>query len=316
VRRILLAEKSSFSEVGRRALSEIAPTDSLDLTQDQLSRSIKGYQVLVVRLGLQVDETVLSVADQLQVVATPTTGLDHIDLQAAADRGVGVLSLKGERAFLEQVYATAEHTMALLLSLVRRVPAAFDAVKGYEWRRDLYRGTELSGKVLGIVGYGRLGEMVARCAGGFGMAVLVFDPYRDDLPSVVRSSPSLSHLLTHSDVVSIHVPLNAETTGMISSEQLTSMRPGAVLVNTARGRVVDEAALLAALESGQLAGAALDVLCDEHQIEAGVPHPLIEYARSNDNLILTPHIAGATYESVEKADLFIANKIKEFFKNQ
>lgn len=316
MRRILLAETSSFSERGQKAISEIAPTDFRDLTQDQLYQSIKGYQLLVVRLGLQVDETVLAAADRLQAVATPTTGLDHIDVQAASNRGVRVLSLKGERAFLEEVYATAEHTMALLLSLVRRIPAAFDAVKEHEWRRDLYRGTELSGKMLGIVGYGRLGEMVARYAAAFGMTVLVFDPYRRDLPIEIRSSPTLSHLLAHSDVISIHVPLNDETEGIFSSEQFASMQPGSVLINTARGRLVDEVALLHALESGQLAGAALDVLCNEHQIGAGIPNPLIQYARSHDNLILTPHIGGATQESVEKADLFIAKKIKEFFKDQ
>lgn len=309
--RILLAEKSSFSARGIQALAEIAPLEAFDLPQEQLARAVKGFELLVVRLGLSVDAGVFAAADSLRIVATPTTGLDHIDLEVAQRRGVRVLSLKGERQFLEQVYATAEHTFALLLSLVRRLPAAFESVKAGEWRRDLYRGCELNGKILGIAGCGRLGSMVTRYALAFGMQVLVYDPYAASLPAGVQRCTSFEELLQRSDILSLHVPLNAETQGMLSARQFAQMRPGTLLVNSARGAVVDETALLEALESGHLGGAALDVLCDEHELEGGNPHPLIEYAKGHANLVITPHIGGATQESVEKADLFIAEKIRQ-----
>ena len=224
--RILVAERSSFSQKGLESLAEIAPVEALDLTQAQLAQAVPGYEVLVVRLGLQVDRQVLAAGKALRLVGTPTTGLDHIDLQAAQERGIAVLSLKGERLFLEQVYATAEHTFALLLSLVRRIPAAFEAVKGYEWRRDLYRGSELSGKALGIVGCGRLGAMVARYGAAFGMRVLVYDPYQPRLPEGAVACATLAELLAKSDVVCLHVPLNSETEGMLSAESALAAPPG------------------------------------------------------------------------------------------
>ena len=313
--RILLAEKSSFSTRGMEALSGIAPTDALDLTQDELRDVIKDYDILVVRLGLRVDKPVLEAGKRIRVVGTPTTGLDHIDLDAARERHVAVLSLKGERSFLDDVYATAEHTFALLLSLIRQVPAAFQAVQNYTWRRDFYRGTELYGKVLGVVGFGRLGRMVCRYGLAFGMEIRVHEPYQRMLPDEVLACASLEDLLAGSDVISLHVPLNADTAGMFSDEQFALFRPGSVLVNTSRGAIIDEMALLRALQSESLAGAALDVLCDEHLLERDRANPLIEYARSHTNLIITPHIGGATQESVEKADLFLANKIAQFLKH-
>jgi D-3-phosphoglycerate dehydrogenase len=312
--RILLAEKSSFSTHGVQALSEIAPTDALDLSQDELQDAIKDYDILVVRLGLHVDKSVLVSSERIRVVGTPTTGLDHIDLEAARERNVAVLSLKGERAFLDEVYATAEHTFALLLSLIRQIPAAFQAVKDYTWRRDLYRGTELYDKVLGIVGFGRLGRMVYKYGLGFGMKVLVYDPFQQTLPARVGACASLKDLLRSSDVISLHVPLNADTQGMLSDEEFALIRPESVLINTSRGAIIDEAALLRALQSKSLAGAALDVLCDEHLLDGVKTNSLIEYASNHSNLIITPHIGGATQESVEKADLFLANKIAEFLK--
>jgi D-3-phosphoglycerate dehydrogenase len=314
--RILVAEKSSFSLRGLESLGEIAPVDARDLTQAQLVQAVPDYEILVVRLGLKVDRPVLAAGKALQVVGTPTTGLDHIDLQAAQERGLTVLSLKGERAFLDQVYATAEHTFALLLSLVRHIPAAFEAVKSYEWRRDLYRGRELSGKALGIVGCGRLGSMVARYGAAFGMRVLVYDPYLARIQDGAVACSTLEELLAQSDVVSIHVPLNPETEGMLAEAQLVQLRPGAILINTARGAVVDETALLHALETGRLAGAAVDVICNEQELSQGAINPLIEYTRTHDNLIITPHIGGATQESIEKADLFIAQKIGEYLSNR
>jgi D-3-phosphoglycerate dehydrogenase len=310
--RILLAEKSSFSERGVVALGELGKLDALDLTQDELLAKVIDYDVLVVRLGLRVDADVLNAGSRLKVVVTPTTGLDHIDLRVAAKNGVEVISLKGEREFLDQVPSTAEHTFALMMALLRHIPDSFEAVKGYQWRRDRFRGHELAGKTIGLIGCGRLGTMMVRYCRAFGMRVLVYDPYQTDLPEGIEQVNTLGELLVGSEIVSSHVPLNEETTGMLSEVEFAQMRSGSVLVNTSRGAIVDEAALLRALQSGHLAGAAVDVITDEHTIEQECSHPMIDYAFKHKNLVITPHIGGATFESVEKADLFVIGKLEQW----
>jgi len=310
--RILLAEKSSFSEKGIQALRKLGHLDSLDLSQNALINRILAYDVLVIRLGLRVDSDILNSAPNLKVIATPTTGLDHIDLSATTKNCITVLSLKGEREFLDSVYSTAEHTFALMMALIRHIPSSFDTVKKYQWRRDLYRGKELDGKTIGLVGCGRLGTMMVRYALAFGMEVLVYDPYQENLPSRIKLVDTLEELLSRCDIISLHVPLNQETRGMLSEVEFSLMKPGAFLINTSRGAVIDEKALLVALKSNHLAGAAVDVISNEHVIEFERFHPLIAYALENENLIITPHIGGATFESVEKADLFIANKMRSW----
>jgi D-3-phosphoglycerate dehydrogenase len=312
--RLLLAEKSSFSQRGIEALGDLGQLDALDLTQSELTNRVGNYDVLVVRLGLRVNAEVLAAGKRLQAVVTPTTGLDHIDSMIARQRGIAVLSLKGERDFLDKVVGTAEHTMALMLSLLRHIPFAFDAVKCNEWRRDLYRGRELCERRLGILGYGRLGSIVARYALVFGMHVYVYDPYISDAPPPIKRCSSLEELLSQAEVLTIHVPLNEETEGLLGARELALLPVEAAIVNTSRGAIINEDALLVALESGRLAGAALDVICHEELVGTGVTNPLLDYARAHTNLVITPHIGGATYESVEKADLFIVGKLRRFLK--
>jgi D-3-phosphoglycerate dehydrogenase len=313
--RILLAEKSSFSEKGIAALLKLGNLDAQDLTQEELLDHIPDYDVLVVRLGLRVDSIILGSAANLKIIVTPTTGLDHIDLAAATQKGIHVLSLKGERSFLDTVYSTAEHAFGLLMALVRHIPSSFDAVTKYHWRRDVYRGRELDGKIIGLIGCGRLGSMMVRYARAFGMQVLVYDPYQENLPDEIELVETLDELLSRSDIISLHIPLNHETRGMISETEFLKMKHGAFLVNTSRGAIIEETAFLEALKSGQLAGAALDVVCNEHMIETERYNPLIAYAQENQNLIITPHIGGATFESVEKADIFIVNKLFSWLEN-
>jgi D-3-phosphoglycerate dehydrogenase len=157
--------------------------------------------------------------------------------------------------------------------------------------------------------------MVAHYGRAFGMAVLAYDPYVQNLPDGVLPCSSLEELLRKSHIVSLHVPLNNETSGMFGQAQFAWMQPGAYLLNTSRGAVLDEGALLKALESGNLAGAALDVLENELDLKSGCSNTLIEYARRHDNLIITPHIGGATQESIEKADLFLAAKVGGFLQH-
>jgi D-3-phosphoglycerate dehydrogenase len=315
--KVLNAEARDFSWEARARLAAFADVEEADLDRAGLLRSIVDKDVLIVRLGHRIDEEVMAAAPGLGAISTATTGLDHIDLESAARRGIAVLSLKGETAFLDGVTATAEHTWGLLLSLVRRIPEAVADVGGGSWRRDQFRGIELAERTLGVIGYGRLGRMVARYGVAFGMRVLVHDIA---LPGVLpegMEAASRERLLAEADVISLHVPLGPQTIRLIGGVDFAAMRQGAILINTSRGEVVDGDALLAALSSGRLAGAALDVVGDERQ-GAGTMrmHPLITYAAQSSNLLITPHIGGATWDSMRKTEVFMAAKLHSWAREQ
>lgn len=313
--RILNIEPQDYSSVARRVLLSLGELTEEPMGRVELLSRLPGFQVLITRLGHKIDAQVLGAGPDLRCVVSATTGLDHIDLEAAAEMGIEVLSLRGEWEFLETVSATAEHTWGLLLALVRRLPAAFDAVRRGEWDRDAFKGRELMDKTLGCVGLGRLGRKVAAYGLVFGMQVAAYDPSPLKWVEGVSRAASLEELLPRCQVLSLHPPLNPHTMGMIGAAQLDLLPQGAWLINTARGGLVDEDALLAALESGRLGGAALDVLA--HEKGKGLPEsPLWDYARSHDNLIITPHLAGATRESMAKTELFMANKLAAWLKAQ
>jgi D-3-phosphoglycerate dehydrogenase len=220
-----------------------------------------------------------------------------------------VLSLRGRTQLLGHVRATAEHTIALMLALLRHLPEAAAHARSGRWRRDDFRGRELHGAAVGIVGLGRLGRIVSRTLLAFEARVFGYDP---SVPEGAEPEGvtlvSLPELLRRAEIVSLHASLTADSEGLLGAKEIESMHDGAFLVNTARGELVDEAALLAALESGRLAGAALDVLADENP--AGMPdRPLVRYAATHSNLIITPHIGGCTHESMEKTEVFMAETL-------
>jgi len=234
---------------------------------------------------------------QFDLIASCTTGTDHID-----NRDIPLISLKGETDFLQDVWATAEHTWALIMALIRNIPAAFKDVQQGHWDREKWQGTELHGKTLGIVGYGRVGQQVARFAEAFGMDIMIYDPNHP------LGESYLNTVLRRSDIVTVHVPLNDKTRGMFGINQFAQMKPTAYFVNTSRGAVVNEDALVNILFHKLIAGAAIDVVENEPHI----PHNLGSLAKYGKRLIITPHISGCTTESREKTQLFIANKIKEY----
>ncbi len=309
---IFNAEPENYSEEARSILNQLGILVEIPANRQALLQEVERADVLIVRLGHQVDDEVFRAGQHLKAVVTATTGLDHIDLDAAKRSRVEVLSLRGERAFLDTITATAEHTWGLLLSLVRYIPWAHEHVcQGY-WDRDLFKGRELAGKTLGIVGYGRLGRMVARYGLAFGMPVYVSDPSKPTDTDVTYAS--LHELLSQSDVVSLHVPLSPSTEGMIGEAELGRMRPGAWLINTSRGVIIDEAALLRHLASNRLGGAALDVMAEEsgHDSKWVADSPLIKYARDNRNLLITPHVGGATHDSMRRTEDFMAHKLRSW----
>jgi D-3-phosphoglycerate dehydrogenase / 2-oxoglutarate reductase len=304
--KILIAESRGFPPAALKQLAQAGRVELADLDAAGLARSLADVEVLWVRLRHRIDASLLDRAPRLRMVATPTTGLTHIDLDAVERRGIELVSLRGETAFLNNVRATAEHTIGLILALLRQIPASAEDVRRGNWNRDLFQGSEIFRQTVGVVGYGRLGRIVARYLRALDARVLAADPNvgLDGLEPGVELVP-LTSLLRSARIVTVHVNLHESTQHLIGRREFGMMREGCWFVNTSRGEVVDEAALIAALESGRLRGAALDVISGEHVAGSRV----VEYARSHSNLLITPHTGGCTRESMEKTEIFLADKV-------
>ena len=261
----------------------------LGLSAGDLLDAVKGAHALIIRSATDVTADVLAAGSDLVVVGRAGIGLDNVDLDAATRRGVMVVN-----APQSNIVSAAEHTMALVLAQARNVPQAHAALKQGRWERSQWEGVELDGKTLGIVGLGRIGRHVAKIANAFGMRVLAWRRTPDDgtAASVGAKQCELDDLLRDSDVVTIHATLAPATRGLIDARRLALMKPTAYLINTARGPVVDEAALVAALAGGRLAGAGLDVF-DVEPLPPG--HPLTRLP----NVVLTPHVGWPTDRKYE-----------------
>ena len=312
---VLHIEPLRYNAETRAALLPYCAVDYLDVnTQGELLLAIrkKPYEALFVKLGVSIDRSVFEAAPELQFIVTPTTGLDHIDLEEAEKRGIQVISLKGEVDFLRDIKSTAEHTWAILLALLRKIPAACSDVCEGHWRREPFLGTELNGKTLGIIGYGRLGTIVAGYGQAFHMRVIVNDTDEDKLAHLAPGlEPSnLDYLLRESDIISLHIPSDSRNYHFLNQDKADRMKKGVVLINTARGEVVDGQVLLQALEKGQIAAAAIDVIEGDSSWDQGIPEEqaLVEYARRRDNLLITPHIGGYALESIEGTRAFVVDK--------
>ncbi|MBL8958403.1 MAG: phosphoglycerate dehydrogenase, partial [Gemmatimonadetes bacterium] len=247
----------------------------------------------------------LAKADRLKAIGRAGVGVDTIDVDAASARGIPVLTAPAGNTI-----AAAELTMALLLAVARKVPAADRSMKAGEWDRKSFNGIELYGKTLGLVGAGRIGGQVAKRARAFGMQVMVYDPYLTPERAMeldVRLAP-LTEVIAQADVLSVHVPLTEATANLIGASQLASMKKGALLLNVARGGVVNEQALLDALTSGHLAGAALDVY---EQEPLGKDSPL----RSLPNVVMTPHLGASTAEAQQNVAIEIAEAVRNCLAN-
>jgi D-3-phosphoglycerate dehydrogenase len=307
-----VSESSGFSPRAAELLGEAGDLTLANLERGALLSAVRDVDILWVRLRNRVDRQVLDAAPELKIIATPTTGRNHIDLNESRNRGIEVLSLFGETAFLSDIRATAEHTVGLILALIRNLPAATAHARMGGWNRDQFKGRELRGKTVGVVGYGRLGRIVSRYLKGFDTVVLAADPNVDpgSIEPPVTLVP-LERLLGESDLVTLHVSLSEATHGFFGRRQFSAMKKGGWFINTSRGELVDETALLDALGTGHLAGAALDVLSGEDSESMGT-HPVVSYALEHENLILTPHIGGCTAESMTQTEVFLAEKVVRF----
>jgi D-3-phosphoglycerate dehydrogenase len=321
--KILNIEPLRYEESTRKLLREVGEVDFANILEyNDLKKmaSQKPYEVLFVKLGVPIDEGIMLAMPSLKYIVTPTTGLNHIDLLMAKTRQIEVISLKGETEFLNTVKSTAEHTWMLLLALIRRLPHAFEDVKNYNWRREPFLGSEIGGKTMGIVGYGRLGRIVANYEVAFGAKVIVNDIEEQqliNLPTGIKSV-ELPELLKKSEIISIHIPSNSSNHHFINKDLIRQMKKGVILVNTSRGEIVDENEILNGLSNHQLAGYATDVMEGDSSWEGKIngTHPLVEFAKQNNNLIITPHIGGYALESINSTRTFISKKFIHTLKSQ
>jgi D-3-phosphoglycerate dehydrogenase / 2-oxoglutarate reductase len=262
-------------------------------------------QAILMRGNPPLDAAVMNAAPDLRVIAKHGAGVDSVDLAAAAQRGIRVMVAADANA-----PAVAEHTLALIFALGRDIVSLAARTRIGAWDREGYSGREISGRRLGLVGFGRIARLVAAKAHALGMEVTAL-PHRPGTvdAALAREATSLLALLADSDIVSLHVPLTRETEGMIGRAELAAMRQGALLVNTARGALIDEAALLEALTSGHLGGAALETLTQEPPLP---DHPLLSAPR----VIVTPHIASATGASLTRMGVVAAQNIAAVLKDR
>jgi D-3-phosphoglycerate dehydrogenase / 2-oxoglutarate reductase len=288
-----------LSNQGQELLRAAALVDDRNgISQQELLECIPEYDALVVRSRSKVNRQLLENAKRLKVIGRAGVGVDNIDLQAAQARGITVLNTPTSTSI-----AVAEHTLALMLSLSRSIPKADASMKSGEWLKKEITGVELFQKTLGVIGMGHIGGGVARRAAAFGMPVIAYDPLinADEIRQRGAEPVSLDDLYANSDFISVHVPLTEETRGMIGAQAIKLMKRGVRLICDARGGVIDEEALLSALQSGQVAGAALDVFSLEPPGKTElVLHP---------HVIATPHIGAQTAEAQVRAATDIATEI-------
>src|SRR6266403_2013942 len=293
--------------ISQRGVDELARDSGLDvLVQTKLSPAklieiIPQFAALIVRSETKVTGEILNAAKELRVVGRAGVGVDNVDVETATRRGVLVLNAPGGNTV-----STAEHAFSLLLCVARKIPQADATVRSGSWDRKNLEGVELYNKTLGIVGVGRIGSELSRRAIAFGMRVLAYDPYLSATRArslQIELLDELDDLLVHSDFISLHTPLTAETRHLIDARRLQKTKPGVRIINCARGGLIDETALIAALQSGHVAAAALDVFEAE-------PLPADSPLRTVPNLVITPHLGASTAEAQESVGIEIAQSVR------
>ena len=304
--KVLISDKYSDKGIERfRSNPEMEVDYKPGLTPDELMAIIGDYDALAVRSATKVTEEVFAKATKLKVVGRAGIGVDNIDLNAATKSGICVMNTPGGNTI-----TTAEHTIAMLMSLTRNIPAANSSLKSGKWEKPKFIGTEVMGKTLGVIGLGNIGKVVASLARGLQMKVLGFDPFVSDEKAHkmgVRKA-TLDEIWAQSDYITVHVPRTEKTTGMINAETIAKMKDGVRILNCARGGIVDEQALIEGLRSGKVKGAALDVFEKE---PPAADHPLL----SMDNVVTTPHLGASTTEAQDNVGIMVADQIIDFLLN-
>ena len=272
---------------------------------EALKAAIKGYEAIIIRSQTKLTKDIIMAASKLKIIGRAGVGLDNVDIESATKKGVIVMNAPGGNTI-----STCEHTMAMILSLARKIPFGHSSLKRRLWERPKFKGRELYSKTLGIIGLGRIGKEVAKRAIAFGMKVTAYDPFIS--PAAAESlgikTMELDKLIAGADIITVHTPLTNETRGLISQRQLSLMKPQTLLINCARGGIIDDDALYTALKDKKIAGAALDVFDHEPPIDS----KLIEL----DNVVVTPHLGASTQEAQVNVAVEIAHCIKDALNGQ
>jgi len=297
--RILVKEQ--IADSGVELLREHFDVDlGADWSDEQFRERLPGYEGILIRSATKMTEELIELGTRLRVIGRAGVGVNNVDVAAATKRGIIVVN-----APQSNVVTAAEHTFALLLSLARKIPQAHASLTAHKWERSKFNGVEVYEKTLGIVGFGRIGQLVAQRARGFGMYVVAYDPYvsADRYRELgVEKAESPAQVYAKADFVTIHLPVTAETRGFLNAEAFAQMRAGVRVINCARGELVDDAALKDALDSGKVAGAALDVFPSE---------PIVDYPLFDgyDDVVVTPHLGASTTEAQDRAGTQTAEQI-------
>jgi D-3-phosphoglycerate dehydrogenase len=290
-------------------LHEAFAVVELDDPRQDTDEMLADADVLFAPLGFEVDAARLRRCVRLRAVVSNTTGVSHIDTGECRRRGIAVCALHDEQQFLDAVTPTAEHTIGLMMAVWRRIPAAHAAAAAGDWNRRRWPAPRMLSRMrLGVVGYGRLGKKVARVGAALGMPVAYYDPY------VSGGTDSLLALASMSDVLSLHAPATDETRRLVSRRVLEALPRGAIVINTARGELLDTDALIDLIDGGHLAGAGLDTVAGEYDpgfADVFGATRLAQYARRSDRLILTPHIGGSTVDAWRETERRVIDKACE-----
>lgn len=296
--RVLVSDK-----IAKEGLSPLLENEQIDVVQKNVSEvdDLHTYDALLVRSATKVTDEVMAKMPKLKIIGRAGVGVDNIDIPAATTRGINVVNAPAGNTI-----ATTEHTFALMLALTRKLCPANASIRNGEWNRSAFQGCELHGKTIGIVGFGRIGSELAKRAKAFDMNVLAYS--RSLTPEKAAAcgarAVELDELFRTADIITLHVPATPETKGLVNEETLKKTKPGVMIVNTARGNLIDEGALVKYLENGHVAGAALDVYPQE---------PPVNYdLMKMDRVLATPHIAASTSEAQLKVAFVVAEEVLNF----
>jgi len=276
------------------------------ITKEELMEIIGDFEAVIIRSATNLTADLIEAGTNLKVIGRAGIGVDNVDVEAATKRGIVVMNTPEANAI-----TTAEHTISLMLSLARRIPEAHASLKARKWERSKFKGIEIYGKTLGCIGLGNIGKLVAERAMGLKMNVIAYDPFltQEAADKIGVELVSLDELLKRADVITIHTPLTPDTKDLINKDTFEKTKPGVIIVNCARGGVINEADIKEAIESGKIAGAAFDVFTTEPVAE---DNPILSI---EENIVMTPHLGASTAEAQTKVGLAIAEQIVDFLVN-
>lgn len=266
--------------------------------------------ILDASMKTQIDDNLLDKAKNLKIISCATTGSDHISNKSIIEKEISLNTLKEDKNLIQNLTPAAELSWTLLLACARKLNSALNDVKAGNWDREKFPGVMLNGKTIGIIGCGRIGLWMARYARAFGMNIIGYDPKNIDLPEYI-TQVDLDEIFKNSDFITLHVHLSDETRGLVSSSLIKKCKKNVIIINTSRGQIIDETALLEGLKNGNIGAVGLDVVSDEPNIEKS---SLVKYAVENENVLITPHCGGFSPDAVKIVCRRAAEKIKNYYK--